>query len=131
MFDVGRNASFSKTISESDVYMFAGITGDFNPIHVDAEKSKDSIFGKRIVHGILVTGFLSTIIGTSMPGEGTIYMEQDIKFVKPVYIGDTITAVVRIAEVLNEEKKILKLDTIIRNQNNDIVCDGYAVVKAP
>lgn len=126
----GQRASFTKTVSESDVYLFAGITGDFNPVHVDAISARDSIFGERVVHGIFVAGLLSAVIGTKLPGDGTIYLEQDVRFLLPVKIGDTVTAVVEVAEILNEEKQILKLDTKAVNQKNETVLDGYAVVKA-
>lgn len=128
---ISESASISKTISESDVYMFAGITGDFNPMHVNEEKSKKGIFGERIVHGILVTGLISAVIGTKIPGEGAIYMEQDVRFLKPVKIGDTVTATVEIVEIISEEKGILKLNTTVKNQREEQVIDGYAIVKVP
>lgn len=128
---IGRKESVSKTISESDVYLFAGITGDLNPAHVDAEWAKAGIFGERIAHGILVTGLISSVIGMKLPGPGTIYMEQDAKFLKPVLIGDTITAEVSIEEIINQEKRVLRLKTEAYNQKREKVIDGYAVVKAP
>lgn len=128
---VSDSASFSKTISESDVYMFVGITGDFNSAHINAEASAEGLFGERIVHGILVAGLISAVIGMKLPGEGTIYMEQDVKFLKPVKIGDTVTANVEIVEVINEDKGILKLDTTVINQKKQQVIAGYAIVKAP
>lgn len=131
MYEIGTSARFTKTISESDVYLFAGITGDFNAAHINKEAAKEGIFGKRVVHGILVTGFISSVIGMKLPGQGTIYMEQDAKFLKPVYIGDTVSAIVEIAEIVNEEKKILRLITKVENQNGETVVSGYAVVKAP
>lgn len=130
-WDLQQKASFSKTISESDVYLFAGLTGDFNPVHINDVLAQKSIFGERIVHGMLVAGFISAVIGMKLPGEGTVYLEQSIKFLKPVKIGDTVTATVGITEVLNEEKGILKLSTKIENQKNEKVIDGYAIVKAP
>ena len=111
--------------------MFAGISGDFNPVHVNRVKAADSAFGKQIAHGMLVGSLLSNAIGMKLPGPGTIYMEQDMKFKKPVYIGDTVTATVEIAEVINETKNILRLTTQVLNQNDEVVIDGYAVVKAP
>lgn len=128
---VADSASMSKTVSESDVYLFAGITGDFNSAHINAEEAKKGIFGERIAHGILVTGLISAVIGMKLPGEGTIYMEQDAKFLRPVKIGDTVTATVRINEIINEEKGVLKLDTSVKNQHGEEVISGYAVVKAP
>lgn len=128
---VGEKAEFSKTISESDVYLFAGITGDMNPLHIDKVKASNSFAKQRIVHGALLGGMISTVIGMKLPGYGTVYMEQDSKFLKPVYIGDTVKAVVEIKEIVNEVKRIVKLNTYVLNQNDELVLDGYAVVKMP
>ena len=128
---IGTKDSVTKTISETDVYLFAGISGDFNPVHVNRVEAKKSVFSKQIVHGILVGSLLSNVIGMKLPGPGTIYMEQNLKFLKPVYIGDTITACAEISEIINETKNILRLFTKCINQNNELVVDGYAVVKAP
>lgn len=126
---VGQTASFSKTITETDVYNFAGIVGDFNSVHVNAVEAEKGIFGKRVAHGMLVGSLISTVIGTKLPGPGTIYMEQDCKFLAPVFFGDTITAIVTVSEIININKGIYKLDTIAVNQENTRVIDGYAVVK--
>ncbi len=128
---IGEKAKVSKTISETDIYLFAGVSGDFNPAHVNTVEAEQSIFGKRIAHGILVGSLISNVIGMKLPGPGTIYMEQDMKFLKPVYIGDTVTAEVEVAEVINVSKHIIKLKTTVVNQNGDQVIDGFAVVKAP
>ena len=128
---IGTKDSVTKTISETDVYLFAGISGDFNPIHVNRVEAKKSVFSKQIVHGILVGSLLSNVIGMKLPGPGTIYMEQNLKFLKPVYIGDTITACAEISEIINETKNILRMSTKCINQNKELVVDGYAVVKAP
>lgn len=128
---VGQNAKVSKTISESDVYLFAGITGDLNPVHVNSIEAEKTNFKERIVHGILVVGLISNVIGMQFPGPGTIYMQQDTKFLAPVKIGDTVTAIVTLSEVINEEKRILGLTTEVFNQNNEKVITGKAVVKAP
>lgn len=130
-YRVGESQEVSKTISETDVYLFAGISGDFNPVHVNKVEAERSLFGRQIAHGILVGGLLSNVIGMKLPGPGTIYMEQDMKFLKPVYIGDTVSARVEVAEVLNAEKNVLRLSTQIKNQNGDTVIDGFAIVKAP
>lgn len=127
---IGTKAEFSKTISESDVYLFAGITGDMNPVHIDDLEAGKSFAGARIVHGALVSGLISGVIGMKLPGPGTIYLEQDSRYVKPVFIGDTVRAAVEVVEVLNEKKGIIRLDTKVYNQNNDVVVEGYAVVKA-
>jgi 3-hydroxybutyryl-CoA dehydratase len=128
---VGKQARVSKTISESDVELFAGITGDFNPVHINQVEAEKSILGGRVVHGILVTGLISAVIGMQLPGPGTIYMEQDTEFLKPVKIGDTVTAIVTLEKVLNEEKGILELRTEVYNQHEEKVINGRAVVKAP
>lgn len=128
---VGQQDTYAKTISESDVNLFADITGDFNPVHINSIAAKQSPFGERLVHGILVTGLISAAIGMKLPGEGSIYMEQDVKFIQPVKIGDTITVTVTIEEILNRQKGILRLSTQAYNQMNEKVIDGYAIVKAP
>ena len=128
---LNREETFSKTISETDVYLFAGITGDLNPMHIDKTVAENSMFQGRIAHGILLAGFISNVIGMKLPGPGTIYMGQNLQFLKPVRIGDTVTAKVSVQEIVNYEKRILRLHTQIINQDNDIVVDGDALVKAP
>lgn len=127
--NIGEKASFSKTITESDVYGFAGLVGDFNSVHINQIEAEKSIFGKRIVHGMLVASFISTVLGMYLPGPGTIYLEQNAKFKKPVYIGDTICATVIVDKIINEDKGIYSLQTIVTNQDREVVVDGYAVVK--
>ncbi len=127
--EIGQSASFSKTISESDVYGFAGLVGDFNEAHVNQSKAEKSIFGTRIAHGMLVGSLISTVLGMKLPGTGTIYLEQNLKFKKPVFFGDTVTATATVCEILNAPKGIYKLDTVITNQEGHVVTDGYAVVK--
>lgn len=129
--NVGQKVEVSKTISETDVYLFAGITGDFNDYHVNKIEAEKSVFGKRIVHGILVSGMISNAIGMKLPGPGTIYMEQDLKFKKPVFIGDTVTAEVQVEEIISKEKGIVRLLTQVYNQNKELVIDGFAIVKTP
>lgn len=124
---LGDTASFSKTITENDVYGFAGITGDFNSVHVNKVEAEKSIFGKQICHGMLVASFISTVLGMYLPGEGTIYLSQSVKFVKPVYIGDTITAEVTVKEIFKKDK--VRLETVVKNQKLDVVVTGEAVVK--
>lgn len=125
---VGDKASRAKTISESDVYLFAGITGDFNPIHVNAEYAKESLFKERVVHGILTTGLISAVIGTQLPGTDTIYLSQKVDFKAPVKIGDTVTAEVEVLEK-KDAKHIILLRTTVTNQNDVVVIEGEAVVK--
>ncbi len=128
-YEIGQKASFSKTITESDIYGFAGITGDLNPAHVNEEAASKTMFKHRIAHGILLVGFISTVLGQKLPGEGTIYLSQQAKFLKPVYIGDTITAFAEVVEI--RPKGRLLLHTYIMNQNGEMVVDGEAEAIAP
>ncbi len=123
----GQRASFTKTITEADVYAFAGITGDFNPLHVDAEFAKRSRFGERIAHGTLTAGLISAVLGMRLPGPGGIFLNQTLTFLKPVKFGDTITAE---AEVMSyrSDKRILTLRTACRNQRGEAVIEGEAVL---
>lgn len=130
-YELGNGASFSKTITESDVYLFAGITGDMNDLHINREYADKTIFKGRIAHGLLVGGLISTVLGMRFPGPGTIYLEQNLVFKAPVKIGDTVTAKVEIEEIVNAEKGIVRLNTAVTNQSNDCVIAGYAVVRVP
>ena len=127
---VGDTAKFAKTIAESDVYLFAGVTGDLNPAHVNEDYAKDTYFKTRIAHGMLSASFISTVIGTMLPGPGTIYMRQEVSFLAPVKIGDTVTAIVEVAEIIAEKKKV-RLKTYCTNQENKTVVDGEAIVSPP
>jgi len=128
-YKVGDCYSFSKTISEYDIYTYAGLSGDFNPMHINLEYAKKSKFKKRIAHGMLVTGLISATLGMYMPGPGTIYLEQNLHFVSPVYFNDTITAKVKIIEILNN--KVAKIETSCFNQNGIEVINGIATVLLP
>lgn len=130
MLEVGQKESFTKTITESDVYTFAGVSGDLNPAHVNEEYAKNSMFKKRIAHGVLSGALISTVFGMKMPGPGSIFMENNMKFLKPVYFNDTITAEVEVAEVLLE-KNIVKFETRCINQNGDVVIKGTATLMPP
>lgn len=127
---VGDSASFTKTVTETDVVLFAGISGDFNPAHIDAVSAESGMFGKRIAHGMLSAGFISTVLGTQLPGPGTIYMGQELRFTKPVYFGDTVTATCTVVERI-EEKNRLKLETLVVNQKGETVITGFATVMPP
>lgn len=127
---IGDSATTTKTISESDVYLFAGITGDMNPAHTDEESAKNSIFHGRIAHGILVTGLISAVLGMKLPGPGTIYLGQEVKFTKPVHFGDTITATCVVVSV-KPEKNIATIETICTNQRGETVITGTATVMPP
>lgn len=127
---VGDSASFTKTVSEHDVYTYAGVSGDFNPAHVNEVEAQKGMFGKRIAHGMLSAGFISTVLGTQLPGPGTIYMCQELRFTKPVFFGDTITATVTVAELIPEKNRAI-LDTVCTNQNGEVVIKGKATVMPP
>ena len=127
---VGDSASFTKTVSEHDVYTYAGVSGDFNPAHVNEVEAQKGMYGKRIAHGMLSAGFISTVLGTQLPGPGTIYMGQELRFTKPVFFGDTITATVTVAELIPEKNRAI-LDTVCTNQNGDVVIKGKATVMPP
>ena len=127
---IGDTARFSKTVSESDIYLFAGVTGDLNPAHVNEDYAKDTFFKSRIAHGMLSASFISTVIGTMLPGPGSIYMRQEVNFLAPVKIGDTVTAIVEVAEIMAEKKKV-RLKTYCVNQENTTVVDGEALVSPP
>ena len=127
---IGDSASFTKTVSETDVYLFAGISGDFNPAHVNQTEAEKGMFGKRIAHGMLSAGFISAVLGTLLPGPGTIYMGQELGMTNPVAIGDTITATVTVAEMIIEKNRVI-LDTVCTNQNGEIVIKGKATVMPP
>lgn len=127
---IGDNASFQKTISETDVYLFAGITGDINPAHLNEMEAQKTIFKGRIAHGMLTASLISAVLGVQLPGPGTIYLGQDLKFLAPVRFGDTIRAEVEVIEIILE-KNIVKLNTVCLNQNDVVVVKGIATVMPP
>jgi len=127
---VGDSAEFAKTVSETDIYLYAGITGDFNPAHVNEDYAKNTFFKTRIAHGMLTAGFISAIIANQLPGPGTIYLKQELNFLAPVHIGDTITARVEILE-LNAEKNRVRLKTTCSNQDGVTVLEGFGLVSPP
>jgi 3-hydroxybutyryl-CoA dehydratase len=125
----GDTAAFSKTISEHDVYAFAGITGDFNPVHIDRVAAEQSIFGARVAHGMLTASLISTVISAQLPGPGTIYLSQSLRFLKPVFIGDTVTARVEIVELMPEKRRV-RLRTSCTNERGDVLAQGESLVQA-
>jgi len=128
--EIGEVAYFQKTITETDVYLYAGITGDINPAHINQVEAEKSIFKSRIAHGMLTAGLISAVLGVQLPGPGTIYLGQELKFTAPVYFGDTIKATVTVLE-LNLEKNKATLETICINQNDKVVLKGIATVMPP
>ena len=128
--EIGKKATFSKTISESDVYMFAGVTGDVNPAHVNEAYAQTTPFKTRIAHGILSAGLISAVLGTQLPGPGAIYASQTLKFTAPVRIGDTITATATVKELIPERNRAV-IETVCRNQEGVVVTTGEAVLLPP
>lgn len=124
---VGDRASFSKTITDADIQMFSQISGDRNPVHLDEEFAKSTRFKGRIAHGVLALGLVSAVLGNQLPGLGTIYLNQIIRFLNPVRPGDTITATVEVLSI-RPDKPILTLRTMCTDQTGTVVLDGEAVV---
>ncbi len=124
---VGERASLTKTITESDVDAFARLIGDVNPIHTDEEYARKSRFGRRVAHGTLTGGLISAVLGTKLPGPGAIYLSEQLEFVAPVFIGDTITALVEVT-AWRPEKRIITLKTNAYNQENRQVVTGQSVL---
>ena len=127
---LNETAEFSKTISESDVYLYAGVTGDLNPAHINEEYARETFFKTRIAHGMLAAGLISAVLGMSLPGPGSIYVRQEINFLAPVRIGDTVTARVEVIEIMSEKKQ-LRLRTTCSTQDGTLVLDGEAIVSPP
>lgn len=127
---LGLSAEFTKTVTETDVVLYAGITGDLNPAHIDAVSAETGRFGGRIAHGMLSAGLISAVLGTRLPGPGTIYLSQSLRFLRPVRIGDTVTARVEIAELIAAKQRV-RLATRCVNQEGEAVLDGEALVWVP
>ena len=126
-FYVGEQASLAKTVSETDVAAYAELIGDFNPLHVDEGYARKSRFGRRIAHGMFTGGLISAVLGNKLPGAGGIYLSQQIEFLAPVYIGDTITAIAEVT-AWRPDKRILTLKTDCFNQDERQVVTGKAVL---
>lgn len=126
-FQVGERASVTKTITDADVRAFAELVGDFNPIHLDEEYARGTRFGRRIAHGMLSGGLISAVLGMKLPGPGAIYLSQQVKFLAPVYLDDTITAVAEVT-AWRPDKRILTLKTECYNQDGQAVVTGEAVL---
>lgn len=130
--EVGQKYTFTKQVSDLDVHKFAEATGDFNPLHLDEAYAEATMFKGRIAHGMLSAGIISAGIGMHLPGEGTIYLGQELSFLKPVRIGDTLTVTIEVIELVKKNKfTIAKLKTTCTNQKNEIVTDGIASVIPP
>ena len=129
MYTVGQSAEMTKIITEEDVFLFAGITGDRNPVHISKEFAAKSRFGERIAHGMLTAGLISAVIGMKLPGPGCLYVSQTLSFLAPVRIGDEVTARAEVVEVISEKR--LKLRTQCINQRKEVVLEGEAIIVPP
>lgn len=124
---IGDTASLSKEITEKEVQLFGELTGDFNPVHFDEEFAKTTRFGRRIAHGMLGASLISAALANKLPGSGTVYLSQTLKFTAPVYLDDTVTVTVTVTNV-KEGKAIVTLETVCTNQNGETLIKGEAVV---
>lgn len=122
----GMTAEFSKKVSDADVAAFANVTGDHNPVHLDEAAAARTRFGGRIAHGMLSAGIISAAIASTLPGPGSVYLSQTLKFTAPVRIGDTVTATITVVELLSKNR--VRLATTCRNQSGETVLDGEAVI---
>ncbi len=132
-YNIGDSASFSKTITEADVTLFAGISGDFNPLHINEVFAKTQMFGKRVVHGAFSSALISAVLGVHLFGPGALYASQKVIFKKPVFIGDTLTAVATITKKYTKKGKsgelqFLDVETKVYNHKDEVVTDGEAQV---
>jgi 3-hydroxybutyryl-CoA dehydratase len=127
---IGEEASFSKTITETDVYLFAGISGDFNPLHVNKEFARQTAFKDRIAHGALPQSLIARVLGMMLPGLGTTAVEIHCRFKAPTFFGDTITAKARVGEKI-EDKRWVRMVLTWTNQREEIIAEGEAVVIPP
>lgn len=126
---VGQSASYTKTVTEADIVKFAEVSGDNNPVHLDEAFAQSTMFKGRIAHGMLSAGFISTVIGTKLPGSGTIYMSQTLRFRAPVRIGDTVTATCTITEIIPEKRRAVL--TTVCKVGDTVVIEGEALVMVP
>lgn len=127
LLEVGQSASLCKQISAEDLRIFADLSMDRNPIHLDDKYAETTVFKKTIAHGLYVASFISATIANHLPGVGSIYLSQDLRFKKPVYVGDTVTAEVKIIEI--PKPTLYRLSTTCVNQYGDVVIEGHALVK--
>ena len=126
-FSLGDSASISKTITDEDIQAFAGVSGDHNPLHLDDEYAAKTRFGRRIAHGMLSASLISAVLANELPGAGSVYLSQTLKFVKPVFPGDTVTASVTVTGI-RDDKPIITVETVCVNQHNEPVLKGEATV---
>ncbi len=127
--NIGDDASFEKTLTEKELVLFAAVSGDVNPLHLDAEFAKTTMFGEQIAHGMWSGSLISAALATTLPGPGTIYMGQDLSFRRPVKLGDTLTVKLTVKE--KKEKNVVLIDCLVTNQKDEKVVLGTATVIAP
>jgi 3-hydroxybutyryl-CoA dehydratase len=125
----GQAASFAKTVSEADIVLFAGVSGDTNPVHLDQSFAEKTPFKTRIAHGMLSAGFISTVFGTKLPGPGSIYMSQTLRFKAPVKIGDTVVATCTVTEIIAEKRRAM-FSTVCK-VGDTVVIEGEAMIMVP
>ncbi len=135
--NVGDKATFTKTVTQTDDALFAGISGDFNPVHIDEEYAKTTMFKTRIVHGAYTVGLISAVIGMKLPGAGCIYGSQTVKFVNPVHFGDTLTAIAEVIEKKEKGKRLIIKTTVVKDNcvfdsgkypKDTVVAEGEATI---
>jgi 3-hydroxybutyryl-CoA dehydratase len=126
----GDAAELSKTITDADIVLFAGISGDFNPVHMDQQAAERSRFGGRIAHGMLTASLISGVLGMRLPGPGAIYLNQSLRFTGPVKVGDTVTARVEVLELIPAKQRV-RVATTCRKQTGETVLDGEALLWVP
>lgn len=124
---VGETASLSKKITDADIHAFAELTGDHNPVHLDDDFARGTRFKRRIAHGMLSASLISALLANKLPGRGAVYLSQTLKFVAPVFPGDTVTARATVTNI-RAGKPIVTLETICLNQNDETLIKGEAVV---
>ena len=127
---VGDSAEISRAIGDEEVRAFAALTGDDNPVHLDEGYAAATRFGRRIAHGMLGASLISAVLANELPGRGTVYLSQTLRFNAPVFLGDTVTARVTVKSV-REDKPVVTLETVCTNQRGERVVEGEAVVLAP
>ncbi|MGQ0664053.1 MAG: MaoC family dehydratase [Pseudomonadota bacterium] len=126
---VGQTALYARTVTEADIVLFAGISGDTNPVHINEVFAKDTMFSGRIAHGMLTASFISTVIGTRLPGPGAIYVSQSLRWKAPVRIGDTVEARATITELMADKRRAI-LSTVAA-VGHKVVLEGEAIVMVP
>jgi 3-hydroxybutyryl-CoA dehydratase len=128
--NVGDKATLTRTFSEADVFAYAGVSQDVNPVHVDPHFAKNTIFKQRVAHGMFTASMISAVLANDLPGVGTIYLSQTLKFTAPVFLGDTLTAEVEVAQVDREKGRVV-FNATLKNQRGEVVLTGESKVLAP